>query len=325
MSVLALLQFVLLTVSLFTLACSLLVAALYPRLRRRVARLEPARRARVLTALAAAPLVVGVVHTAICFAPGVLGVVWPALDHCLYHSGHAHLCAVHLPVASGSMASWLLLGFFVALFGLPLALGTLRLVRGRRLLAQLRGAARPDATLGVHLVDDTRPFAATGPGTGILVSTALLKRLDAALLPAVPEHERAHLARRDPMLRAVATLLASAQLPWTRRRLLDDLELATEQACDEQAAACLDDDRLLVARALLAVERLMTAPTQLACAHHFGAAHLSARVESLLAPRQPATSSRVERGWLLVAVAVSVMLTDPLHHLAETIITMLVA
>lgn len=319
MSVLGLLQFVLLTASLFTLVTALLVSAIHPLARRRLARWEPARRARLLTGLAAAPLVVGVAHTALCLAPGVLGVIWPALDHCLYHVGHAHLCAVHLPVASGTLASWLLLGFFALLFGAPLVITLARMARTRRLLAQLRGTARggPD---GVHVVDDLRPFAATGLGTGILVSTALLEQLDPALLPAVLAHERAHLERRDPVLRAIAAVLASAQLPATRRTLLADLELATEQACDERAAARLGD-RLLVARALLAVERLMT--PRFAGAMHFGAAHLSSRVEALLSPRLPETSTRAESGWLAAAVVVSVLLTDPLHHLAETVVALI--
>jgi beta-lactamase regulating signal transducer with metallopeptidase domain len=106
--------------------------------------------------------------------------------------------------------------------------------------------------------------------------------------------------------------------------LLADLELATEQACDEQAAARLGD-RLLVARALLAVERLMTPAVVCPGVHRFGAAQLSARVEALLAPRLPAASLRAEHGGMVLAVVISLLLTDPLHHLAETIITLLVA
>jgi len=316
-------QFVGLTASLFALITALAVAALYPLVRRRILGWEPARRARVLTALAVAPIAVGLLHTALCLTPGVLGTVWPALDHCLYHSGHPHLCIVHLAGVPISTSSSLLLMAFVAAFAVPFAATARRIVRTRRLLRVLADSAHQDGT-GARVVDSVRPFAATSAGGGVLVSRALVDRLDPALLPAVIEHERAHAERRDPARRAIAALLASAHLPATRRVLLEDLELASEQVCDEQAGERLGD-RLLVARALLAVERLMGGPDLELTAPRFGGGHLAARVHALLAPPQPAASTRKDWAWLAFAVALSVLLTDRLHHLAETLIGMLIA
>ena len=84
----------------------------------------------------------------------------------------------------------------------------------------------------------------------------MLERLSPDHLRAVLEHERAHLRRQDPLWRLVAALLASAHVSAVRRTLLDDLELASEHACDEEAGARIGS-RVLVAQALLAVERLL--------------------------------------------------------------------
>lgn len=320
MSFVGLLQFVVVTAGLLALATALATAAAWPLLRPRLDRLEPARRARFLTALTVAPLGVALIHATLCLIPEALGAVWPALDHCLYHAhgGDGGLCSAHV---AGSAFAWILPGVVVLLLLVPLGRQLRRTMAGRRQLAALTATARPDATLGVRILECDAPFAATGVGAQVLVSSGLLERLDRALLPVVLAHERAHQRRRDPLLRAVAMVVSAVHLPRVRAELLRDLELASEQACDEEAAVRVGD-RLLVARALLAVERLFPAPAAATAGLRFGGAHLVARVESLLAPARPAATAR-DRGMIAVALAVLVALSDPLHHLAENIITIL--
>jgi hypothetical protein len=63
----------------------------------RIARVEPRSRARLLTVLGIAPLVLALVGVAACVLPSVVAQLgssylgWPG-DHCDHHDGHPHLC-----------------------------------------------------------------------------------------------------------------------------------------------------------------------------------------------------------------------------------------
>ena len=121
----------------------------------------------------------------------------------------------------------------------------------------------------------------------------------------------------------VAHVLSWLHLPAVRRSILAELELATERACDEEAASRLGD-RLVVAEAILAVERLLASTS----ARHpgpllaFGGSSVPARVHGLLA--EP-VARRGRGGWwtaggLLVAC---LLLADPLHHATEHLLGLL--
>ncbi len=296
---------------LIALALALGLGLVYPRLRPALAQLAPARRARVLLLLAITPVVAGGLHVFLCLSTGLL-------EACLFHR-HGDLpplCDLH-PASAAGLA--LNLGLLL-LIGLPLARQLRREVRARRRLRLLSGsAARVE---GARLVEVEAPFAAA-TDREILLSSGLLQKLAPELLPAVLAHEHAHLRRRDPARQRWATRLAALWLPGPRQVLLADLELACEQASDEEAAQVVGD-RLLVARALLAVERLMggSAPLRPA-AVGFDGGDLVARVEALLAPPLAPGSVWVDGAAVSATGLLLILLMDPIHHAAEALVGLL--
>ena len=125
------------------------------------------------------------------------------------------------------------------------------------------------------------------------------------------------------MRKLTAAALSWMHLPALRRRLLGDLSLACEQACDAEAARSIGD-RLRVAEAILGAERLVSRCSESRAVCAFGGSKVPERVERLL-DEDPA--HRVETGagwaWLAAAAVVALALADPLHHLAEHLLARL--
>jgi len=303
----------------FALVISLVLQAGEPLLRRALGGAHPARRARALLAATAAPTLVPILLVGVCLAPGLLGGLGLHADHCVGHPGHVHLCLVHPSAALTPPLALLLAG----LVGGAVWAATRGGRRVRALgasTARLRVGASPAAVGGVRRVESERPFSWTA---GILrgeifVSSALEERLSPEAFEAVLEHERAHVRRRDGLRRVLARALSWPLAPGVRRRLLRDLDRAIERACDEQAGARLGD-RLRVAEALLAVERLVGGAPAGAGRLAFGGSSVPERVDGLLAPLPP----EPEGSMLRVAGACAVLGTglvlgaDPLHHATE--------
>lgn len=187
------------------------------------------------------------------------------------------------------------------------------------MLAKLRAGVSHDLRPGVRCVDSERPFSFNaGPGRGeIFLSSALVDALPPDQLEIVVEHERAHGRRRDGLRRLLAQALSWPHRPALRRELLEELDLATERACDEAAARRLGD-RLGVAEAILAVEKLAGAapgatPIPFPA---FGGSSVPARVQALLG--DPGDEAAVQvRWWVGAVVVASGLLTYPIHHLTE--------
>jgi Zn-dependent protease with chaperone function len=307
----------------FALATSAALALAWPALRGILRRSHPAAAAGAALAAAVAPAALPLLLLALCFVPGLLGLAGLHADHCTHHPDHPHLCLVHATAQlTGPLPGLLLLGGGLLLGGL--ARGGVRLARARRALAGLRLGATGGLAPGVRLVESDRPFSVTaglGAGLGgceIYVSTALARALPPGQLEAVVAHERAHARRRDGLRRALARALSRIHLPGLRRRLLAELELAGERACDEEAGRQLGD-RLRVAEAILAVERLLAGAP--ASAHPallaFGGSSVAERVGGLLAAppaRPPRAATRLAASALLLA---ALLLADPLHHATE--------
>lgn len=328
MRLLGLIQLTLLAVVLFTVLVALVSAAGYPLVRRRLAGARPAPRARLIAALASLPAIAALALTALCFLPSMIGAMWPALEHCALHAdGHPHFCLVHLPLSSGGPAGWLAVGSLLALIMLRVLLWLTRLGRSRLALRRIAGSAPFDHARGLRIVGTDMPLAIT---TGILrpitlVSEGLLRALPPELAHAVIEHERAHERRRDGLVKLLAGVLSLAHLPRVRTMMLADLELATEQACDEEAGERLGD-RLSVARALIEVERLLEDGRSRMglAAVSFGGSSLAPRVASLLAePVLPGPRGKIVHRIIMAAAAAALLLADPLHHLTETLLGLL--
>ena len=114
------------------------------------------------------------------------------------------------------------------------------------------------------------------------MSAGLAARTDARSLETVLAHERAHVARRDPLRRLVAALALALHLPGVARQLGRALRAAEEASADADAARVLGD-RGRVAEALVRFARMRRA-APLAVGFHGDA--LEERVREVLAPER---------------------------------------
>ena len=122
MALLAFLQLFAVCALLLGAALALGVSISLPRLAPALRRVAPERRARLLLALIAAPVAVGVLQTVVCSIPGVLALAGHPLDHCLEHTdlAHAHLCVAHLPTSAAPVLGWMLIAAVSAVLGVAL-------------------------------------------------------------------------------------------------------------------------------------------------------------------------------------------------------------
>lgn len=306
------------------LAVALLGAALYPALRRALPALPPASQAGLLLAFASTPALAGLSLLTLALAPSLAHLLGFGTDHCHDHGHHAHFCLVHSPLWTGGGLDWLIL-LAAGLAVVPLAgdlLGRLWRVHGVvRTLETIRLSSPGPRAVRVVDMDGLLALTAGLIRPRIYLSARLLAVLPPADLTAVIAHEQAHRRRRDALRLLAAEVLSRLHLPRVRRRLLADLSLATERACDEEAGLARGG-RLGVAETLLKVARLNAGPRIPADAllATITGADLEARVEALL---QPVPVTRF-RPWLPVAWGVGLLLTlgwihaDGLHHGVES-------
>jgi len=324
---LGLLQLVSLAIGCFAIGIALLIALSYPRVRSRLAMLPPTQRARILRWICAAPLAGAGVLTVLCMLPSLLGFAWPELDHCLAHDGHVHLCLFHPPSSIGGPLGLGVGGVFWGLIAIGVICTARRAWAAACVLRELRQAAHFDPAIGAHLIASPLPFCAVVGlrHQKIVVSTALVEALPASLLRAALTHEMSHVQRRDSFWHLVTALLSVAHLPHLRRRLLADLALASERACDEYAAGVLGD-RVEVARAILFVERMLTVRIPVhGLAPAFSGSDVATRVEALLQPPPDASVWGLRTVALsLMAVALALTPSATLHHWTETVLGLLV-
>ncbi|MCA9663891.1 MAG: M48 family metalloprotease [Myxococcales bacterium] len=305
------------------------VALAWPRLAPRLRRLRPARRARALSWLALAPLIAAAGLVVACVLPSLYAALWPALDHCTRHADeHLHLCLAHPPAHPlGALLGLLVVGA-AGVVVLRLGGALARFGRAHRVLARVRRASVGSDAADVRSVDSEAPFsfAAGILRPAIFVSRGLRDRVSAEVLAAVLAHERAHLRRRDLLRRYAATLAATLHGPRTGEAILDELELACEEACDAEAAATLDDPGL-VAAAIVAVARLRPRLRPLAALAEATAAFaedaLSRRVHALLEVPSESAERPPRRGSLALFGLALLILAPALHHLTESTLSAL--
>jgi hypothetical protein len=255
----------------------------------------------------------------LAIAPSLLTAVGVLGDHCTEpgHS-HAHLCVLHPPAWSGHELPWVLFGLASAVAVGAATTAARALVGGRQIERALRAASRPEAGLPARVVVSETPLSLTAGlrRPTIFLSSGLLRALPRPFLDVVIAHERAHVARHDTLRALLASVLAWLHFPWTRHRLLADLALAHEEACDDRAGREVGS-RVVVARAIIAVERLL-AQAALAPTAGFMGGNVTARVERLL--RDDGDESRGPHGLLAAGVVAALLVSVlvPVHHLTET-------
>lgn len=293
---------------------------------RAAARFEPASRARLLGFVALVPVLAATAIALMGFLPTVLFDFGIVPDLCLDRQASDHLsCPMHpRTVGIGSVALLLAMAAGVVAIG-ALAYATVQLLRARRVLARLDALSEPEHTGVVRVVRSACPLAlsSTWPRERIYVSRSVLEILDDAELDGLILHERAHLERRDTMRLLVARLAAHTLLPRARRRLLQALELAVEQACDQVAARRVGP--VAVASALLKFSRAAAMPGAMRAplVSAYDGADIAHRVHALVAAGAgavPAPRLRVTRWWVAALVPTCWLL----HELGEFVLRPLV-
>lgn len=311
------------------LALGSLASALLVRLSRvRLSQWDPGARHRALVMLAALPVLTSLGLLFAASLPSFVALFVPGLDHCPVHDDrHAHLCFIHLPKVGINTGLMLGLVFLVSYAMLRGALAALSVVRAVRVATALAKTGEQCRDLGITIIETTQPvcLAAGLLRPRVLVSRGLLDSLSAEERSVILAHERAHVRRRDAFVASLVRALAVVHLPRVRSWLVRELEIAAEQACDEEAAAVVTD-RLAVAAAILSVERAAqpTAASQLdPVAVAFGARAVERRVEALLAEPTPPQSLRALAVSLGVGAVGVLVFADELHHLTESVLSVI--
>ncbi len=296
----------------------------------RLSRWEPAARHRALLLLAAMPVLTALGLLLAASLPSLISLVVPSLDHCALHEdGHAHLCFVHLPRTGIGITLGLGLVFvasYVLVRGAFAASGTWRALRVLSTLAKT-GQERLD--LGVTVLETSQPIciAAGLFRPRVLFSRGLIETLGEQERDILLAHERAHVRRRDAFFASFARGLVLAQFPATARWLVSEIEIAAEQACDEEAAGVVGD-RVAVASTILAVERATqdaTAKRLAPLALAFAERAIGRRVESLLAA-PAAAPTRWPRAVVTCfgAAALGALgISGELHHATESLLSII--
>jgi Zn-dependent protease with chaperone function len=217
----------------------------------------------------------------------------------------AHADPVSAPIAAAATAAVLVLAARFAAAAMH-RLAALR--QAYRLAASLPA---PGGELAV--IDDPghQAYAVPGRPGRLVVSTGLLRSLDAAERRAVLAHERAHLAHRHHVHHAVAHLAAAANP--LLRRLPAAVALSTERWADEDAAATGQRDSVAAAltHAATGFQRRALPVVVLAAA----AADIAARVDALRSPAPRLTMWRV--GLLLALLAATALAVIEAAHDTE--------
>lgn len=316
-------QLVLLAAAAFFVLASLIATPLAHVIERATRSWVPALRHRALLTTATMPLVLGIAALLATLSPSVIALVLTGTDHCATHDdGHAHLCFVHLPKHGPGGVAWLVLGAACAWLAAHLVEGIADLVRAHRIVRPLLAAATPDRR-GCLVVPSERAFCVSIGlfRARVLVSDAFLERTSETQARAALLHEGAHVRRRDALARIVARGASLLYPAPTRRLLLAELDVAAERACDESAAGAIGD-RLAIAEAILAVERLLQDDGlhALSVVRAMTSLAVSRRVEALV---EPATTQGTASAIPLMVLAFLLALfsvSPPLHHAAESLL-----
>ncbi len=294
----------------------------------RVARWEPGARHRALVLLAALPVLTACALMLSATLPSFVSLELPGLDHCTSHNdGHPHLCFLHLPQVGMNSVVLLLLGVVVGYALLRAAFASAGVARASRILGVLAMSGERRRDLGVTIIETSQPLclAAGLLRPRVLLSRGLLESLTRDERAVVLAHEHAHVRRRDALVASLVRVLAALHLRPVAQWLVREVDVAAEQACDEEAGEIVGD-RVAVASAILAVERAAqhAAAEQLALvAVAFGQRAAERRVESLLAEPGPRHSLAPLSAGLGAAAVLVLAASDELHHLVESLLSVI--
>ncbi|GAB3284308.1 M56 family metallopeptidase [Parahaliea aestuarii] len=274
---------------------SLLAALFYPLFRRASPAVGAEGRALLIWLYGLSPALVATVSVLLLQLPAVTGGLIPG--HC-----HGSTCGAHTPqfgLASPAGTSLMLLSLTLVAVGLGLIQRNQQRARRRLYAMQLLSKSEPGRFWRLVDSDEAGAWCAGYLRPQIFVTRGLMAALAPEQVQAVLLHEWAHLQRRDN-LRTLLLQWASALWPASVKRMLwQDLQLATEQACDLAAARQAGTGAQLIA----AVERLAASrpctPPAGETGHHTQSAAIAQRVRQLqfLAP----PTAFATESWLMIS------------------------
>ncbi|MBI1752633.1 MAG: M56 family metallopeptidase [Acidobacteria bacterium] len=289
----------------------------YPRFREVLGRKAPEGRAHLLSLVAGLPLLLAIGTLVLTFLPSFITIPGLIQDHCLPHDHHPHLCLRHGLWAPSGQA-WVILVVLGLAGGAFWVRFLRRLIEGQRQVRTLLRLAKEAGEF--HLLPSRKALAFSAgllrPRT--LLSSMVMTSLDHADLKVLLAHETAHAKRRDALRLVIAEAMLMAVPRRIRRMLLDDLSLACEEACDRAAlpqAGCPER----MAEVLLRVQRLGMMATPAGQPGATGS-QLPLRVRALLGDPYPPTPSWTRLLWFSPLL---LLLADPVHHAAETLLGLL--
>lgn len=295
---------------------SILFVVLYPFVRPRLFVLHPRYGSALLLLYWTGPFLASLFSTLFLFMPAVETLL--VNTHC--HSD----CQSHVPLIDSAGLAW----FGFAVGSIVMLSLLVQIATSMRSSMQLRGQfnflGKPKGEY--YAISSSCPLVFTLGWwrSRIYVSDGLSQSCTEQDLSIILQHERAHKERRDNLRLLLARLCSAILSGPLARRLMTDLQLMTEQACDFRAAEKYG--HVAVAETLLKVKRLlMTQPATVP----FGALAFAEReVETRIMALLKAGSRISPRPWQLgalgtLAVVCLLLLISPLHHGSEWVINFL--
>ncbi len=270
--------------ALFAFAIAVVAQLTYLGMQRYFPRLSPERRARLLVLLSVSPVLISLILVVIIFIPSIMTLIGLAEDHCLTHGNHhAHLCFLHPPAFIHN--PWIIalssLVLFSVLLRMTQALKEIR--HGQRLLGQLKQNCPKSSDRSYRLINADLILACSMGlfRPEIFISRKLKESLSPDELKVILAHEAAHTKRKDFLLIFLAKLFSVFFIPKLSKRVMSDIDLACEQACDDYASRQLGS-QLLVAKTIIKVQKLMPENNKVPhYAMNFSDTHISQRVTLL--------------------------------------------
>lgn len=295
---------------------SVLFLLVYPLLRPLFLALHPRFGSALLLAYWTGPFLASLASTVFLFMPNVESVLVDA--HC--HED----CASHVP---------LIHSFGLASFGL-VAAGTVLLLLIYRCVITLRQSRQLGTQFRLlscdrgayHQLQAASPLVFTLGWwkPRIYVSEGMAAVCSEADLSIILLHEKAHQERRDNLRSLIARLCSALLSNGLAHRIMTDLQLLTEQACDFRAAEKYG--HVAVAETLLKVKRLLqhqSAPAP-SVAMAFAERDVELRIKALLKAQQRIVLQSWQLGVIALCLLLSLaLLISPLHHGSEWVITAL--
>jgi Zn-dependent protease with chaperone function len=290
----------------------------------------PRARHKAVATLAGLPVFLSFSLLFAASLPSLLALVVPSLDHCSIHDdGHAHLCFSHLPTLGLPLGLDLTLGLIASHTLLRVLFAAVRLLRANDTAVLLARTGERDPDSGVTIIETPRPIcvAAGILRPEVLVSRRLWNELNETERAVVLAHERTHVRRKDTLFGSIVRTLAFVHLPSIRGWLVSEVEVAAEQACDEEAARVVGD-RLSVASTILKVERAARQDAERTALDLVAAAcaarAVERRVQALLIEPKQERSFRPLVIPIGVVLALVLLLADQLHHFTESVLSLVI-